>query len=155
MILDRVFGLIAAVAFALGVIVQVELLSDAREADFDPRSVTSFALALIAIIYVSFRVERKYGLRDPIDESVEFGAMAFSLPNWAIAVSIILSWYVALLAFGVHPSGPLASLLDDRAVVPERLSANGIFVVAGALLTTCSFITAVFLLIRKPIKEFR
>lgn len=66
MILDRIFGLIATVAFALGIVVQVELLRRALQPDpFDPLLVTYAALASTAIGYITLRADRKYGLIDP------------------------------------------------------------------------------------------
>lgn len=158
MILDRIFGLIAAAAFALGIAVQVELLSRALQPDpFDPLLVTYAALALTAMGYITLRAERKYGLIDPYDDSVDIIEVAYSLPTWARVVSFILAAYIALLyvvIYNVTGTGLLAELPEELAVLRTSLPANGLAALFAALFVFSSFVIAIYLLVRKPIKEF-
>jgi hypothetical protein len=153
MILDRIFGLIATTAFALGVAVHIELLSRAREASpLDPPILTFFVLTLIAIAYAYYRAELKYGVRTPHYE-VDFYTMAFSLPGWPRAVSVILFSYIVLLILGI---GDLRTLLPaELSVLQESLRVNGILAIVTAALALQSFVIAAYFLIREPIKEFR
>jgi hypothetical protein len=159
-VFDRLFGLVAAAAFALGIIGQVELLSRVNQANpFEPLLVTFFALAVVAIGYITLLAERKYGLIDPYDESVNLVEVAFSLPLWTIIVSMMLVGYVVLLVIGVRDANLdgdlLAQLPSELSVLRYSLSANGVLAVVVAALTVQSFVIASFFLIRKPIGEFR
>ena len=159
-IFDRIFGLIAAAAFVLGIVVQVELLSRTTQADpFDPLLMTFFALTVLAIGYITLLAERKHGLIDPYDESVDLVEVAFSLPVWAIIVSMVLAGYAALLFIVVgdvrRDGGLLAQLPDELSVLRHSLPANGGLAIVVAWLTVPSFVIASFYLIRKPIREFR
>lgn len=156
MILDRIFGLIAAAAFALGIAAQWELLNRAKQWDpFDPRLITLFALAVIAVGYITLRAERKYGLIDPSDESVDLVEVAFSLPRWAIAVSAVLTSHLVLLIIGVREPSLLAQLPPELSILRPSLQANDLIATLVAFFTLESFVIAAYFLIRKPIKEFR
>lgn len=161
MILDRIFGLIATVAFALGIVVQVELLSRALQPDpFDPLLVTYAALALTAIGYITLRADRKYGLIDPYDDSIDIVEVAYSLPTWARAVCFILAAYIALVFVGMVDAkfrniGLLSRLPDELSVLQQSLPANGGIALFAALFLLTSFIIAAYHLVREPIKDFR
>lgn len=156
MILDRIFGLIAAAAFALGIVIQWELLSHAEQRDpFDPRFVTLFALATIATGYITLRAERRYGLIDPSDESVDLVEVAFSLPTWALATGVILTSHLVLLVIAVRDPSLLAQLPSELSILRLSLQANGVITVLVALFTSESFVVATYFLVRKPIKELQ
>jgi hypothetical protein len=163
MILHRMFGLIAAAAFAVGIAVQVMLLSSAHQPDpFDPLIVTYAALVVIAIGYATLRAERREGLIDPYDDSIDIIEVAYSLPGWARAVSFLLVCYIALLYLGLTYLGPktpfgqsiLAQLPADS-ILRQSIPENGPAAVFASLFLFSSFVIAAFLLFRKPIKEFR
>lgn len=158
MILHRIFGLIAAVAFALGIVVQVELLGNAHQPDpFDPLLLTYAALVVIAIGYVTLRAERKHGLIDPYDDSIDIIEVAYSLPTWARAVSFMIVCYIVLLylvAYNATDPGLLTPLPKDS-VLRQSLPANGLAALVAALFVFSSFVIAIYLLVRKPITEFR
>lgn len=158
MILDRIIGLIATAAFVLGIVVQVELLGQALQPDaFDPLLISYAALALTAIGYVTLRAERKHGLIDPYDDSIDTIEVAYSLPGWARAVSFILVCYIALLYIFVSNVAEMRMLTwlpEDLSVLRMSLPANGFAALVAALFVFSSFVIAIYLLARKPIKEF-
>lgn len=158
MILHRIFGLIAAAAFALGIAAQIHLLSRAQPFDpFDPLLLTYAALVAIAIGYITLRAERKHGLIDPYDDGIDIIEVAFSLPTWARVVCFMIAFYIVLLylvAYNATDPGLLTPLPKDS-VLRQSIPANGLAALIAALFTFSSFVIAIFLLVRKPIKEFR
>jgi hypothetical protein len=162
MIMHRMFGLIAAAAFAVGITVQLLLLGSAHQPDpFDPLIVTYAALVVIAIGYATLRAERKEGLIDPYDDSIDIIEVAYSLPGWARAVSFLLVCYIALLWVGITYLGPkthlgqsVLGLLPADSVLRQSIAANGPGALFASLFLFSSFVIAAFLLFRKPIKEF-
>lgn len=156
MIVDRIFGVIAAAGFALGVVGHVELLRSASQRDpLEPLFVTVIALTVIAYGYATLRAERREGLIDAADESLDLVEVAFSLPRWVIAVSAVFAGYIALLIVCVHNANLLAHWPDELSLVRQGLKANGLFAAFVAALTLASFIVAAFFLIREPVKELR
>jgi len=160
MILDRIFGLIATVAFALGIAVQVKLLGSAHQPDpFDPLLLTYAGLVVLAIGYITLRAERKHGLIDPYDDSIDIIEVAYSLPTWARAMSFILVCYIALLYVAMldaksHNIGLLSQLPEEFSILRRGIPANGPAAIFASLFLFPSFVIAAFLLFRKPIKEF-
>lgn len=162
MILDRIFGLIAAAAFALGIAVQVKLLGSAHQPDaFDPLLLTYAGLVVLAIGYLTLRAERKHGLIDPYDDSIDIIEVAYSLPAWARVVSFLLVCYIALLWIGIAYLGPKTALgqsvlaqLPADSILRQGIAANGLGALFASLFLFSSFVVAAFLLFRKPIKEF-
>jgi len=157
MILDRFFGLIAAVAFALGIIVQIDLLTSPQQFDpFNPLLLTYAALVVIAIGYITLRAERKHGLIDPADESIDMVEVAYSLPGWARAMSFLLVLYAVFLYLVVgNATDPgLLTPLDQESVLRKSLVVNGMPALIASAFLFSSFVIAIYLLVRKPIKEF-
>lgn len=162
-IVDRFFGMIAAAGFGLGIVLQVNLLSHAATPDpFDALLVTFFATALTALGYITLRAERRHGLIDPADESINIIEVAYSLPAWAIAVSAILASYIGLIYFVVLDVGNaksggvnvLSYLPDEFSVLEASLRVNGLTALFASLFVFSSFVIAIYLLVREPIKEF-
>jgi hypothetical protein len=157
MILHRIFGLIATAAFALGVVVQVKLLGSAHQADpFDPLLLTYAGLVVLAIGYLTLRAERKHGLIDPYDDSIDIIEIAYSQPAWARVMSFLLAVYTVVLYLVVYNAtdpGLLTPLPQDS-VLRESIPANGLGALFASLFLFSSFVVAAFLLFRKPIKEF-
>lgn len=162
MILDRIFGLIAAAAFALGVAVQAKLLGSAHNPDpFDPLLLSYAGLVVLAIGYLTLRAERKHGLIDPYDDSIDMIEVAYSLPAWARVVSFLLVCYIALLWLGISYLGPKTTLgqsvlaqLPADSILRQSIAANGFGAPVASLFLFSSFVVAAFLLFRKPNKEF-
>jgi hypothetical protein len=162
MILHRIFGMIATAAFALGIAVQVKSLTSPHLPDpFDPLLLTYAGLVVLAIGYLTLRAERKHGLIDPYDDSIDIIEVAYSLPTWARAVCFLLVCYIALLWIGVTYLGPKTPLgqsvfaqLPADSVLRQSIPANGLGALFASLFLFSSFVTAAFLLFRKPIKEF-
>lgn len=157
MFVDRFFGLIAAAAFALGIAVQIHLLSNPQQFDpFDPLLLTYAALVAIAIGYITLRAERKHGLIDPYDDSIDMIEVAYSLPTWARVVSFLLAAYAVLLYLVVYNATDpgLLTPLPQGSVLRKSIPANGLAALLASLFLFSSFVVAAFLLVRKPIKEF-
>lgn len=155
MTLDRIFGMIAAATFALGIVGQMELLSSATTQDpFQLPLLAFFASALIAIGYLTLRADRNQGLIDPYDESVDLVEVAFSLPPWAIAISVILAGYVVLVYLAVRVVPDLVAQLPAQfSVLQQSLSTNGLVAFLLAMFTFTSFVIGAYLLIRAPVKN--
>jgi hypothetical protein len=157
MILHRIFGLIATAAFALGITVQVKLLGSAHQPDpFDPLLLTYAALVVLAMGYLTLHAERKHGLIDPYDDSIDLIEVAYSLPTWARAVCFLIAAYIAVLYLVVYNAtdpGLLTALPQDS-VLRKSIPANGFGTLFASLFVFSSFVIAAFLLFRKPIKEF-
>lgn len=156
MIVDRIFGLIAAAAFAAGIIAQAELLlSTDPKNPLEPLFVVLFTLAVVAYGYATLRAARREGLVDPADESLDLVEVTFSLPRWVIAAAAVLAAYIVLLVVGAHNARPPAQWPDDLALLRQSLNANGMLALFSAVLTLTSFVIAAFFLIREPLKELR
>ncbi len=158
MILQRIFGLIATTAFALGIVVQVDLLTATRSFDpFNPLLLVFAALVVIANGYATLRAERNQGLIDPYDDSIDIVEVAYSLPTWARVLSFMLACYIALLYVVVHYANGtelLTRLPEELSVLRQSIPANGFAALLTSLFTFSSFVIAIYLLFRKPIKEF-
>jgi hypothetical protein len=149
--------MIAAAAFMFGIAVQVQLLGSALEPDpFDPLLLTYAALTVLAIGYITLRAERKYGLIDPYDDSINIIEVAFSLPTWARVVSFIIVCYIVFLYLvGSNANTGLAAALPEEfSVLKKSLPANGLAATFASLFLFSSFVIAAYLLARKPIKDF-
>lgn len=155
MFLDRVFGMTAAAAFALGAIAQVKLLGSADSPNpFDPLLVAFAALAVVAQGYVILRAEARHGLYNPAYEEIDLVDVAYSLPVGMIALCAVLVAYVGLLCVSIRNPALLALVPDEVSVLRQSIPANGIVATVVAFFATSSFVIAAYLLVQKPIKEF-
>jgi hypothetical protein len=135
----------------------VELLGHAHQPDpFDPLLLTYAALVVIAIGYITLRAERKYGLIDPYDDSINIVEVAYSLPAWARAVSFILVCYIVLIYLAAYNArtGFLGAVPEELSILRQSIPANGLAALFASLFLFSSFVIAAYLLFRKPIKEF-
>lgn len=143
MLLDRIFGIIAAVAFVFGAIGHVELFTGLQPEPkpFEPPLATFGISCMIAFAYVFMHV----GPRDNLpyeNGELDLLAMVGKLPAWAIVVSAILGVYaIGLVVISIFPS-------DTVNLMPSAFRAQPIIISVSAAFTAISFVMAAYCLLR-------
>jgi hypothetical protein len=152
MFLDRVFGLSAAAAFALGVVSQAALLgNNAETSPFVEVQLVFWALALLPFVYMGLYVGARDGL--PYDNSeLEFMPVIKALTPALRTISYALLGYALLLfllmALLKVPT-PLATEIEaalGTTPIGRHLTANAILISLISMFTAISFATAAYLL---------
>jgi hypothetical protein len=143
MTLDRIFGVIAALGFALGVLAHVEfIVNPPMERDLFSPVVAAFGTcAIVATLYMVGYA----GSRDRLnseDGELDILGVIGELPKGAMAVTGILILYVAAVAF-------ISYAKDGAAVAPAFFRINATVVTAETAFTAVCFLIASYCLLRE------
>lgn len=157
MFLDRIFGMLAAIAFVAGAIGHLELLvglqADANM--FDIPLGPFLASLLAAVLYLVAYVGRRDHLEYNDDGELALGPLVKKLPGWARTLTVAMLVYAAvLLALFVYwliSDRPLyTGNLQELAATEQRIRTNAIILATTAAFANLSFVIAAYLLLRTP-----
>ncbi len=157
MLLDRIFGVLAVVAFVTGAAGHLELLLgwQTEPKMFDVPLVIFWWLAITVCFYVVGFV----GKRDQLeytDDGLALWPLTDGLPKWVKAITIVVLAYTlllgALVAYWSFAERPLyVGTLQDLAATEHRIRANGILLTAISAFTGTSFLFAAYLLLKPQV----
>ncbi len=155
MLLDRIFGMLAAIAFVAGAIGHFELLIG-RQAEANVLDIpygVFLASLLAAVVYLVAYVGRRDHLEYNDDGELALGPLMKRLPGWARMITVAATVYtvvlMALFVYWLVSDRPLyTGNLQDLAATEQRIRANAIVLAITAGFANLSFLIASYLLLR-------